>query len=702
VALRFDPYHRWLGIPAEHQPPDHYRLLGLEPLESDPEVIRDAAERQMAHVRTYQLGPHSQESQKILNELGAAKACLLDPAKKGPYDRQWSEGAAGDRSPSGAAGVAPAVPGGPRHAEGEPQPPVIDVPAVGSVHDRITSCVPPPVDPVLTPPLIPPPLQPSSRVETGAGTRPAVLSDSRPADWPLPPQRGTFLGPSPPRCHPPLVSETWRWGSLVHPRRDARKARIAAGAGAAGIVLLGLLLWGISHGWTPKPPDRSPQTPSSIPPPPQASLATRRPSPRRPASTAETAGGPQAGVSPESRARPPMVDARDTVNRGLRRRAPLAAQLTVETADTPPALDVAEWCRLKLGSEFAASPVIAYSPDGRLVAVAAEYPSRSAVPGSHFCAQVVDLGRKQVTCQVRPSAGPNGRGVEAIKALPFCLCVTNQGRSLLVGPYHPLSAPRPYRLISFDISANKYVGAYLLDEEQILGSANVVGFSGDGRFAVFWCATSGQKPGFLVFDLWAKSHDSFFSVSDPAIGDQRTIVHVGGRGRLFLQLCAGERYFLWDVATDRRNPVDGPILAFSGDGQRFLSGNGKGAAAEVRNTADTGLVSLLENDRGGFRSRGPVDVASLDEDGSLAWAFGALWRIGEPSKPARRKSLDSATANSGAAIAARFSPDGQWLAVCYGNPHNRAAGTELAVYQISRPQPGPFPPGQEASAGPVR
>ena len=88
MSEAFDPYYRWLGISRKHQPPDHYRLLGVEQFESDLEVIRDAAARQMAHVRTYQLGQHSDLSQKILNELGAAKACLSDPAKKTAYD-QW-------------------------------------------------------------------------------------------------------------------------------------------------------------------------------------------------------------------------------------------------------------------------------------------------------------------------------------------------------------------------------------------------------------------------------------------------------------------------------------------------------------------------------------------------------------------------------------------------------------------------------------
>ena len=38
-----DPYHKWLGISPKDQPPDHYRLLGIDRFESDPEVISSAA-----------------------------------------------------------------------------------------------------------------------------------------------------------------------------------------------------------------------------------------------------------------------------------------------------------------------------------------------------------------------------------------------------------------------------------------------------------------------------------------------------------------------------------------------------------------------------------------------------------------------------------------------------------------------------------
>jgi len=86
MAEGIDPYKKWLGIPPKHQPPHHYRLLGLELYENDPDTIDNAAERQMAHVRKYQTGKHVELSQKLLNEIASARVCLLDPAKKALYD----------------------------------------------------------------------------------------------------------------------------------------------------------------------------------------------------------------------------------------------------------------------------------------------------------------------------------------------------------------------------------------------------------------------------------------------------------------------------------------------------------------------------------------------------------------------------------------------------------------------------------------
>src|SRR5690242_13944395 len=51
-ADTFDPYYTWLGIPPAHQPPNLYRLLGLQLFEPNFDVIENAADRQMLHVRS--------------------------------------------------------------------------------------------------------------------------------------------------------------------------------------------------------------------------------------------------------------------------------------------------------------------------------------------------------------------------------------------------------------------------------------------------------------------------------------------------------------------------------------------------------------------------------------------------------------------------------------------------------------------------
>jgi hypothetical protein len=84
----FDPYHKWLGIPPKDQPPNYYRLLAIDPFESDTEVIDAAANRQMAYVQQRATGEHIKESQQLLNELAAARLCLLDQKKKAQYDLQ--------------------------------------------------------------------------------------------------------------------------------------------------------------------------------------------------------------------------------------------------------------------------------------------------------------------------------------------------------------------------------------------------------------------------------------------------------------------------------------------------------------------------------------------------------------------------------------------------------------------------------------
>lgn len=145
MSEAFDPYHRWLGIPPREQPANHYRLLGVSLWESDPEVIRDSAARQMAHVRTYQLGPNSPTSQKILNELAAAKACLSDPERRAAYEQRL-------RAELAAANPAP-----------PPAPPA--------------QPVAPPVPPAALPPMPPGPLPPAPPI----GPPPVIVTS--PGRW---------------------------------------------------------------------------------------------------------------------------------------------------------------------------------------------------------------------------------------------------------------------------------------------------------------------------------------------------------------------------------------------------------------------------------------------------------------------------------------------------------------------------------------
>ncbi|TWU12412.1 NPCBM/NEW2 domain protein [Symmachiella macrocystis] len=84
----FDPYHKWLGISPRDQPPSHYRLLGIDEYESDPEVIEAAAERRMSFLHQYVTGDHIADAQGLLNELAAARVCLLDPKRRRLYDQQ--------------------------------------------------------------------------------------------------------------------------------------------------------------------------------------------------------------------------------------------------------------------------------------------------------------------------------------------------------------------------------------------------------------------------------------------------------------------------------------------------------------------------------------------------------------------------------------------------------------------------------------
>jgi hypothetical protein len=105
----FDPYAQWLGIPPAEQPPDHYRLLGLARFETDPARIAAAADARMALLRSVQTGPRGLIAQKIMNEVAAARVCLLAPERKSLYDKELWQRLAAQTRPS--ATLAPQSPG---------------------------------------------------------------------------------------------------------------------------------------------------------------------------------------------------------------------------------------------------------------------------------------------------------------------------------------------------------------------------------------------------------------------------------------------------------------------------------------------------------------------------------------------------------------------------------------------------------------
>jgi len=115
---QMDPYKKWLGIPPEDQPPNHYRLLGIERFEADPDVISNAADGRMIQVKNLQTGEHSELSQKVLNEIAAARVCLLNAEKKARYDEQLRR----EPREEGSATAAVSAPAGPADVVSAPRP----------------------------------------------------------------------------------------------------------------------------------------------------------------------------------------------------------------------------------------------------------------------------------------------------------------------------------------------------------------------------------------------------------------------------------------------------------------------------------------------------------------------------------------------------------------------------------------------------
>lgn len=109
MSTTFDPLHKWLGIPPEEQPPHAYRLLGIQTLETDADVISNSADQRMVYLRNFAVGPYAAYAENLLNQIASARLCLLNPRTKQMYDANLKNRAA--KGPIGQlpAGAAPAA-----------------------------------------------------------------------------------------------------------------------------------------------------------------------------------------------------------------------------------------------------------------------------------------------------------------------------------------------------------------------------------------------------------------------------------------------------------------------------------------------------------------------------------------------------------------------------------------------------------------
>ncbi|MEQ8787775.1 MAG: LITAF-like zinc ribbon domain-containing protein [Pirellulaceae bacterium] len=211
----FDPYYKWLGIPPEEQPPNHYRLLGLRIFEQDSDVIESAAEQRMMLLRSRQSGPNASACQRLLNEIAAAMNCLLDRETR----TQYNAGLQGDTNeralapPTSAPGSAIPLPTSPSPDSQTPdsqtpssqsassqsaevfeveQPVASAAPAISP--PEVFRSSPPPVPPPI-PTVAAPPRETDDDIVDAVGAAPPVHSSS-PDSWHVQTPDGSYWGPA--------------------------------------------------------------------------------------------------------------------------------------------------------------------------------------------------------------------------------------------------------------------------------------------------------------------------------------------------------------------------------------------------------------------------------------------------------------------------------------------------------------------------
>ncbi|MBX9681306.1 MAG: hypothetical protein K2X38_21320 [Gemmataceae bacterium] len=83
--MKSELLQKWLGIPKESWPPDHYTLLGLSRGEADASHIERQVQDRMAALRCYQLS-HPEEATEGMNRVAQAFVCLTQSGSRTAYD----------------------------------------------------------------------------------------------------------------------------------------------------------------------------------------------------------------------------------------------------------------------------------------------------------------------------------------------------------------------------------------------------------------------------------------------------------------------------------------------------------------------------------------------------------------------------------------------------------------------------------------
>lgn len=154
----------WLGLQAGSWPPDHYRLLGLEPGETDAERIEVAVQQRLELIRRYQL-TNAEQATEAMNRLAQAFVCLTDAEAKKSYDDRLRAG--------GSSAVSPVIAEPAEDRNGSGLAPEQEMDILDVVQPRPAAKSPRPISPVAQPASGPSarltPVPTPARTEPGTG-----------------------------------------------------------------------------------------------------------------------------------------------------------------------------------------------------------------------------------------------------------------------------------------------------------------------------------------------------------------------------------------------------------------------------------------------------------------------------------------------------------------------------------------------------